>query len=694
MVIGTFRTVELIVSGHPLRAVKQELLAKQQCEELPLDYLSEQAIVEYLAIRFPANRFPAKLASVIHERTDGNPLFMVNAIEYLLAKDAIVNLENCWQLAAEIANLEVGVPDSIKQMIERQIDDLEPDLRRILEVASVAGSEFSSLAVVAGAGDDRAFVEALCEKLAGQHHLIQDCGLNDLPNGEVVTRYGFVHSLYQNVIYKRLSTARRSQLHLRIALAGEAVYGERAREIAGELAMHFERGRDFKRAASYFEQAAKNAIRYFAYAEAINLSLHGLKLVTRFPEGADRDYQELSLCLTLGVPLIALKGYAHQEVGDVYLRARELADGTPYLSEVLWGLWTFYFLRADLHTARQIAAEFLKLPEPQLAMLGHWAMEATLIHIGEFSLALEHYEKALLLYDPSQHLDDALRYAQNPGVGLPSHAAWGLWLMGQPDQALERIEEALARAQELSEPHGRAHALYFASILHHLRREPRLAQERADAALSIAAEHGLVMYQAYAKITRGWTMIEQGNQEPTVEQMRQGIAAYQGTGAEIGRPRSMALLAQALDQLNRTAEGITVLEEALEIANRTGELYYQAELYRLKGELLLKQSRSGSADKKSMALVKACFDKSLKIAKRQQAKSWQLRAAMSMARLYKEQCSREEAWQLLAPVYDSFTEGFETPDLLEAHALLQELSEPSTDYAHSKEKFITRNRGS
>jgi len=189
-------------------------------------------------------------------------------------------------------------------------------------------------------------------------------------------------------------------------------------------------------------------------------------------------------------------------------------------------------------------------------------------------------------------------------------------------------------------------------------------------------------------------MIEQGNQEPTVEQMRQGIAAYQGTGAEIGRPRSMALLAQALDQLNRTAEGITVLEEALEIANRTGELYYQAELYRLKGELLLKQSRSGSADKKSMALVKACFDKSLKIAKRQQAKSWQLRAAMSMARLYKEQCSREEAWQLLAPVYDSFTEGFETPDLLEAHALLQELSEPSTDYAHSKEKFITRNRGS
>lgn len=689
MVIGTYRTAELIVSGHPLRAVKQELLAKQQCEELPLEYLSEKAIAEYLAVRFPTNRFPAELASVIHDRTDGNPLFMVNAVDYLLAKGLIIESEMSWELAEEITKLEVGVPDSIKQMIERQIDDLDANLQRILDVACVAGSEFSSLAVVAGAGEDRTSVEALCEKLARQYQLIQDCGVHELPNGEVVTRYGFVHSLYQNVLYKRLSTTRRVQLHLRIALAGELVYGERAGEIAAELAMHFERGRDYKRAASYFEQAAKNAIRCFAYQEAVSLSRHGLKIVTKLPEAAERDLQELSLHLTLGVPLIATKGYSHADVGDVYLKARELAVDTPYLSEVLWGLWTFYFLRADLQTARQIAAEFLKLAENQphavLAMRGHWAMETTLIHMGEFALALDHFEKALLLFDPSQHLDDAFRYAQNPGVGMPCHAAWALWLMGQPDQALKRIEEALARARELSEPHGRAHALYFASILHHLRREPRLALEQAEAAIAIAGEHGLVTYQAYAMITRGWALIELGHQKEAIEQMRQGVAAHQATGAEIGRPRSMALLAQALDKSNQTSEGLLILEEALEVANRSGELYYQAELYRLKGELLLKQSNSrdhssqatGAHAAQALTVTQAetCFDESLKIAQQQQAKSWQLRAAMSRARLYKDLRRRQEASRLLAQIYNSFTEGFDTPDLVEAGALLQELSE-------------------
>jgi predicted ATPase/DNA-binding winged helix-turn-helix (wHTH) protein len=689
MLIGTYRTVELIVSGHPLRAVKQELLAKQQCQELPLEYLSEKAIAEYLAVRFPANRFPAELASVIHERTDGNPLFMANAVDYLLAKGLIIKSEMSWELAEEITKLEVGVPDSIKQMIEKQIDDLDSNEQRILEVASVAGAEFSLLAVIAGAGEDRVSVEELCEKLARQHQLIQDCGVQELPNGEVVTRYGFVHSLYQNVLYERISTSRRVQLHLQIALAGEAIYGERAREIAAELAMHFERGRDYKRAASYFEQAAKNAIRCFAYKEAVSLSRHGLEMVMKLPEAAERDHQELSLHLTLGVPLIATKGYAHADVGVVYLRARELAIDTPYLSEVLWGLWTFYFLRADLQTARQIAAEFLELAEHQpdavLAMRGHWAMETTQIHMGEFALALEHFEKALLLYDPLQHLEDAFRYAQNPGVGMPCHAAWALWFIGQPDQALKRIEEALARARELSEPHGRAHALYFASILHHLRREPRLAQEQAEAAIAIAGEHGLVTYAAYAMITRGWALIEQGQQKEAIEQMRQGVAAHRATGAEIGRPRSMALLAQALDKSNQTSEGLRVLEEALEVANRSGELYYQAELYRLKGELLLKQFNAHDHASQAtgghgvqaitVTLAESCFDESLKIAEQQQAKSWQLRAAMSRARLYKDQRKRKEASRLLGQIYNSFTEGFDTPDLLEARALLQELSE-------------------
>ena len=240
------------------------------------------------------------------------------------------------------------------------------------------------------------------------------------------------------------------------------------------------------------------------------------------------------------MPLIATEGYAAPDVGSVYMRARELCQQlgeTPEISEVLWGLWTFYILRAELGTAREIAEEFLRLserlPYPGLAMRGHLAMEVTCMHLGEFAPAMEHFEKALSLYDPERHRDDAFFYSQNPGVAMRCFAAWALWFLGQPDQALDRMQEALTLARELSEPHGLAHALFFAAILHQLRREERMAQEHAEAAIAISSEHGLVMYQAQATITRGWALIEQGRQEEAIEQMRQGLAAYQATGTEL-----------------------------------------------------------------------------------------------------------------------------------------------------------------
>ena len=286
MLIGTYRTVELIVSGHPLKAVKQELLAKQQCEELPLEYLNEEAVGKYLAIRFPGNRFPAGLARLIHERTEGNPLFMVNAVDFLVTEGLIVEHEQGSELVVEIEKVEVGVPDSIKQMIEKQLDHLDADKRRTLEAASVAGAEFSTAAVVAGLGEDRTLVEARCDELTRQHQFILDRGVQELPNGEASTRYGFIHALYQNVLYERMSASRRVQLHRRIGERGEDIYGENAREIAAELAMHFDRGRDYERAAKHFQQAANNAIRRFAYREAVGLARRGLELLRKLPNTA------------------------------------------------------------------------------------------------------------------------------------------------------------------------------------------------------------------------------------------------------------------------------------------------------------------------------------------------------------------------------------------------------------------------
>jgi len=632
MVIGTFRNVELVMSGHPLKAVKQELLAKQLCKELPLDYLTEAAVHDYLSITFPGNRFPSGLAGLIHKRTDGNPLFMVNATNYLLESGLIVLRDNTWELRVDIANVELGVPDNIKQMIERHVDHLDVETQRTLEAASVAGVEFSTPALAAGLEEDPRLVEARCNELARQKQYIQECGVQELPNGEVVTRFGFVHALYQNVLYERLPAARRVKLHRLIAERGEEVYGERAPEIAVELAMHFERGRDYQRATHYLKQGANNAIRRFAYQEAVDLARRGIELINHLPHTREVLAEALCLHLTLGVPLIAIEGYASPNVGEVYMKARQFYDqlgDSPDVSEVLWGLWTFHTLSGELETAREIAREFLRLserlPYPGLAMRGHWALEITNTHIGNFELALNHYEAALALYDPAQHRDDSFLYALNPGVAMPCFAAWACWFLGRADEALERMDEGLALARELSEPQGLAHAELFACLLHQFRGDHRAAQQFAESAIEVSHAHGLVLYGAMADVMKGWTLSEQGYEEDGIELMREGLAALDATATSLVRPQFLGLLAEALAKVDRVDEGFALLNEATTMVSDTGERYYEAELYRLKGELLLMKDKRADAE--------GCFKRSLQIAEKQKAKSWQLRTETSLARL-------------------------------------------------------------
>ena len=678
LVIGTYRTADLIASGHPLNAIKQELLAKQQCGELPLDYLSEAAVVEYLAARFTANRFPSGLASLIHKRTEGNPLFMVEAVNHLLTEGLIAESEEGWELGVNIEEVEVGVPDSIKQMIENQLDHLDVDEQRILRAASVAGTEFSTEAVAAGLEQDRAAVERGCSELVRRHQFLNDRGVEILPNGDAVGRYGFIHAVYQNLLYERVPASTRMQMHRRIAEVEEELYGERSGEIAAPLAMHFERGRDHKRAAKYLEQAARNAIRRFAYREAVVLARRGLELLGKLPDSAERAKQELSLQLTLGVPLIATEGYAAPKVGDVYLKARalwqRLGSLTPDSSEVLWGLRTYHTLRAEFATAHEIADEFLsaaaRLADPELAMRGHWALETIFLHQGKFKLALQHYDKALALYDPQRHRDDAFTYAQNPGVAMRCFAAWALWFVGLPDQALARITETVALARESSDPYGLAQALFFATMIHQLRQEPEQTQENAEAAIAVCRERGLVLYEAMATASRGWALVLQNRQEEGLEQLGEGLTNHRLTGAEVLLPHFLALLAEAFGKTNQVDAGLRILEEALGVVERNEEACYQAELERLKGELLLAQTTRPPA----VAQAEACFQRSLQIAREQKAKSWELRSAISLARLYKNQHKQEAAHNVLAQIYNSFTEGFATLDLREAKTLLTNLS--------------------
>lgn len=672
MIVGTYRPAELIASRHPLRTVKQELLARQQCEELPLEYLTEEAIAEHLALKFSGNQFPRELVTLIHERTEGNPLFMVNTIDHLIAEQLIVSRDDGWRLTAPIDTVKLGVPDSIRQLIETQIDRLDSADQRILEAASVAGAEFPAAAVSAALEHDRTDVELRCDELSRRHQFIKDGGAQVLPTGQAVGRYGFVHAVYRHVLYERMSASRRMQLHRRIGLRSEELYGDRTSEIAAELAMHFEQSGDTTRAARYLQQAAVNAMHRSAFREAIALSRRGLELLAILPDTDERARQELWLLLTLGVPLIATEGYAAPDVGSVYRKARELCDRletTTEMSQVLWGLWTFHTLKAELSTALNIAGEFLHLAErvvhSDLAMRGHWAMEITYTHQGNFHLALQHFEQALALYDPEQHRHHTIVDALNPGVAMRCFAAWCAWFIGQPDRGLGLAREAVGLARELSEPHSLAHALASASLVHQLRGERRLAEQHADAVIALSDEHGLVLYEAMARIIRAWAQIGRGIDEAAAEEIRQGMAAWRSTGAELMCPHFLALLTEALQTVD-DGRVLALLDEAVALVESTGECSYQAELHRLKGERLLVRAQGDVG----VQAAEACFKQALAIARSQQAQSLELRAAISLARLYHAHRKAEVASDLIRPIYERFDQGFDTVDLREARRLI------------------------
>jgi predicted ATPase len=585
--------------------------------------------------------------------------------------------EEVWQLGTEIEKIEVGVPDSIKQMIEKQVGYLSKEEQRMLEAASVSGVEFSTLTVAAGLGEDAAVVETQCEELARRHQFIRDCGFHQLPSGEVAARYGFIHALYQNVLYERVSAAKRVHLHRRVGERGEELYGEKSGEIAAELAMHFERGRDYPRAVQYRQQAGENALRRSAHREAIDHLTKGLELLQTLPDTPERTQQELTLQITLGPALMATKGYAAPELEKAYARARELCrqvGETPQLFSVLWGLWGFYVVRMELQTGYELAEQLLtvaqSVQDPAFLVGAHQALGVTLFHLGKMAPARTHLEQGIALYEPRQHCSLAFLYGQDPGVACRSFAALILWFLGYPDQALQRSHEAVTLAKELSYPFSRAFALALVAWLHHFRREAQAAQERTEAVLALTREHGFTLLSAFATLVHGWTQAEQGQAEEGIAWLHQGLVAFRATGSRMSMPNHPGLLAEACGQAGQTEEGLSVLAEALAEVDKTGESYYEAELYRLKGELTLKQSRVQSLESEA----ESCFHQAIAIARRQSAKSLELRAVMSLARLYQKQGRKEEARRMLEETYGWFTEGFDTADLKEAKEMLDQLS--------------------
>ena len=349
---------------------------------------------------------------------------------------------------------------------------------------------------------------------------------------------------------------------------------------------------------------------------------------------------------------------------------------TAHVFPALFGLWRFYYLRPDLRKARELAEQMMRLAQnshdPALLLAAHQALGASLFWLGELQQGQRYLEQGIALYDIHKHRSHAFLYGIDPGVYCLCFAAWNLWCLGYPDQALKNTQDALHLAHELAHPYTLAFAPSITVYFYQFRREGTVVREQAEAVLTLSTEHGFAYRAAVATIMRGWALAAAGQLEEGVVRMQEGLAAQRATGAEAVHPYFLALQAEIYGKMGQPQEGLTTLAVALAAVEKTGEQWYEAELYRLKGTLTL-QSKVQSPKPKVEEEAAEYFQKAIEIARRQQAKSLELRAVTSLSRWWQSQGKKEKARQMLAEIYSWFTEGFDTADLKEAKALLDEL---------------------
>ena len=618
LILGTYRPTEMLANDHPLRAMKQELELHRNCEELRLKLLSETDVAAYLARRFADNdtaRSLAGVASLIHERTDGNPLFMVNVVDYLLEHGSLFDAH------------KIEAPRSILQMIERNLERLNPDAQRVLEAASVVGAEFSAAAVAAALERPLREVEAICTRLSRLEQFINDHGISEWPDGTVASSFRFHHALYGDVLYGRMPAGYRVELHRRIAVREEKAHGERAGEIATELAHHYSHANDRNKAIEYFQIAGERAGLRYAMVEAERHYTHALELLGELPQTPERDRRELALQLAIGPALMSVKGWAAPEVERAYTRGRKLCEQLGELAQLfpfLYGLWVNHLERLEFRSAYQIGEELLLRAESTgdstLLLQAHQALGVTAHRMGRFQLAREHLETALSLC--------GARRLRPLGVDMEvvcrSQLSWTLWFLGYPNRALRMNHRAVEVARALSDPFSLIFAEIFLCYVQHHRRDARALQTTAEHVISICAEHGSAYGLANANIILGVAMTEQGRGEEGLKQMQHGFAEYRASGAEINRSEFLYWLAEAYCAAGRLDDAVDTLNNAIGVAEDRENLWLEAEIYRLKGEFLLRRSDSDSDE------AQARFQQAIAIARKQGAKSPELSATTSL----------------------------------------------------------------
>jgi predicted ATPase len=488
--------------------------------------------------------------------------------------------------------------------------------------------------------------------------------------------YMFKHALIQDAAYQSLVRHTRQHYHQRIAQVLVARFPDTVATQPELLAYHYDAAGLHEEAIPYWQQAGQRAIERSANVEAVSHLTKGLEILETLPVTYQHTQQKLMLQLALGTSLLTIKGPTAHEVQHAYTRAQELCEqvgDSPQLFSVLMGLWRFNLTQSRHQAARELGERCFTLAQrmraPALLHEAHMMLGSTMIFLGELTAAHANLSKSIDLYDPEQFRSLVVSRGIDSGVVNLSRIAFVLWKLGYPDQALAKSLEALTRARESSHAYSLSFALHYAIYLHQFRREAQRVREMADTAIALAREQGFVLWLSGSTILKGWALAELGAVEEGTGQIHEGLSTWQAIGAELGRPHHLALLAEAYGRGEQAEEGLRVLADALADVHRTLECHYEAELYRLKGELILRAGQKQQTEE-----AETCFRYALDVSRRQRARSLELRAALSLGRLWQQQGKRLESRQMLAGVYGWFTEGFDTRDLQEANALLTELT--------------------
>jgi class 3 adenylate cyclase/DNA-binding SARP family transcriptional activator/predicted ATPase len=612
------------------------------------------------------------LRARILDRAEGNPFYVEEILRSLIGDGSIVHdlPTGRWYAARDVDR--IPVPDTLHGLLMARIDRLEARTRHVLQPASVIGRIFSYpvLSAVTAEGAGESGGGDLEEHLA----ILQRAQMIRERSGVPEREYIFKHELTREAAYNGLLRRERCAYHRQVARALERLYPDRIEEQVERLAYHWERGEEPGVAIGYLLRAGRQARAAYANREAIAHLSKGLELLERLPEGHSRAQRELDLLLALGIPLTLIKGHASPEVQEAYLRARDLCDqlgDDAQRFSVLVGLRRSQFMRGDLREARASCQQLLFLARrTQDAIRLMWSQlnqVETLYWLGEFAETRRVLDRDVNAPSLRQRRSCLAYYGNDPAVGFQIYAALALWHLGYPDQARVGMRRVLDLAEELSHPFTIAFALAFAAMLHHLRREADEVQSCAEAVLRLSAERGFALYSAIGTSLHGWALAQLGHAEEGLAQLQEGMASWRAMGSAAMLPTQLVYLAEVYPRAGQADASLQALADASRLIVGTGERCYEAEVERLKGEM-------GLATGWDEAEAEACFQRAVGVARRQGARSWELRAATSLARLWGSQGKRAEARERLQGVYGWFSEGFDDPDLQEARALLDALA--------------------